>query len=66
LGNDAKGNYSSHEEGHDGSFFMMRNHAGFTIEVFQDHVMGSTRIVKKCSVTNPQTDGIPAKFYLVL
>ena len=26
--NDAKGNYSAHEEGHNGSLFMMGNHVG--------------------------------------
>lgn len=35
LGNDAKGNYFSHEEGHTGSFFKMEKHVGFIVEVLQ-------------------------------
>ena len=40
LGNDAKGNYSTHEEGHTGSFFMMGKNVKYTIEVLQDHRQG--------------------------
>jgi len=52
LGNGAKGNHSSHVEGHNGSFFMNGKHVGFTIEVLQDQGMGSIGTVTKYYVTD--------------
>jgi len=40
LGNDAKENHSAHEEGHNGSFFMMGKHVGFNVEVLRDRGWG--------------------------
>jgi len=40
LGNDSDGNYSSHEEGCTGSFFMMGKYVGFTVEVLLDYGQG--------------------------
>ena len=50
MGNGAKGNYSAHEEGHNGSFFLKEKHVGFTIEVLQDQGMGSIGTVTKFCV----------------
>jgi len=54
LGNDAKGNNSTHEEGHNESLFMKGKHVGFTIEVLQDHGMGTSWTVEKFCVTVSQ------------
>lgn len=52
LGNDARGEFSSHEEGCKGMLFVMGKYIEFTVEVLQDQGTGSIGIVTKCCATD--------------